>query len=48
MGEARRSRLIVVDGDGKVAGVLSLADLAMISESLAAGALHQVAARESP
>jgi CBS domain-containing protein len=42
----RKSRIVVTDEQGRLAGVISLSDLAARAPAEAADVLHQVAARE--
>jgi CBS domain-containing protein len=46
MAKYHKARILVTDGDGKLAGVISLADVASADESGAAGTLRAVAGRE--
>jgi len=46
MSKHHKSRILVTDGDGKLAGVISLADVARADESGAAETLRAVAERE--
>src|SRR5262245_29358233 len=47
MGENRKSRIICLDGDGRLAGVISLSDIAQLGEVGASDALRQVSGREA-
>jgi CBS domain-containing protein len=47
MGENRKSRIICLDGDGRLAGVISLSDIAQLGEAGASDTLRQVSEREA-
>jgi CBS domain-containing protein len=47
MGENRKSRIICLDGDGRLAGVISLSDIAQLGEVGASDTLRQVSGRET-
>jgi CBS domain-containing protein len=46
MGEHRKSRIICLDGDGRLAGIISLSDIAQLGE-VGSDALRQVSEREA-
>jgi CBS domain-containing protein len=48
MGEHHKSRIMCLDADGRLAGVISLSDIAQYAESGASEALRQVSEREAP
>jgi CBS domain-containing protein len=47
MVEHHRSRVVVLDGQGKLAGVISLSDIAALGQPFAAETLREVARREA-
>jgi CBS domain-containing protein len=47
MGENRKSRIICLDGEGHLAGIISLSDIAQLGEVGASDALRQVSGREA-